>query len=575
MAHQDRESGSARIGWRDWSKAAFAEASERDRLVLLTSSAFWSADTRALDERVLADSALVDLVESSLVPVRFDADRMPHVRDRYNSAGWPIVALLTPHGEVLWAGATRDAAQLRGFLAQATGAWRTRREEIEQQIRMRELAGSASRSRHAIGMVRREAADDVLTAAQASFDTRNGGFGDSFKMVAPDIVELLLAQGARLENPDWVEMASRTLEGMVAGEISDAERGGFFRLARQPDWTGPSTEKLLETNAWALRAFGIAAHVLRRADWADVAARTVEWADKTLGLENGLWGGSQAAHDAYYEGRAHDAPPVDRTVYTDATAQWIAALAEVGGRLRRPEWVEHAARALDTLCDTMRAPDGLLYHYRPENGSPALVGLLSDVAETARACVAVAQATGQPGWLQRAGAFADALISQFWADEGGFCDIAPCVDRIAGLRHVARPFETNATAAALLVDLSVLEGGRAWRAPAERALATLSPLAGRYGIAAAGFALAVEHHFEPPRSFVVVGRGESARNLRAAALALPLLDRQVWTLPDGGSVGGRRFEPTEPAVVYACSTRRCSAPISRPEELSVDSPPAR
>ena len=564
----------ARIRWRDWGSAAFDEARDTDRPVLLTATAAWSADAQALDA-IFQDPALASVIEESLVPIRFDADRLPHVRDRYNSAGWPITALLTPHGDMLWAGHATSADQLRTYITQVTQAWRSRRGEIEEEMRRRQLAGDASRVRRNAGMVRREAADDVLTAAQASFDERNGGFGDSFKLIPPDVIELLLVQAQRLDNPDWIGMATRTLDGMLAGEVIDRTRGGVFRLARRPDWTEPSTEKLLEANAWALRAFGVGAHVLHRDDWRDVAERIVAWADATLACGQAIWCGSQSAADEYYaaDGAVGDAPPIDRTLFTDACAQWIAALAEVGGRLGRDDWVTRAAVALDELIESMRAPDGLLHHFRPENGEPAMPGLLSDVAETARACTVVAQATGDPRWLVQATAFADTMLTHFWAEEGGFCDMAAVVERVGALRHEARPFETNATAAAVLVDLSVLEGGRAWRASAERCLAVLSPLAGRYGIAAAGFALAVEHYFEPPRSFVVVGHGPAAARLRAAALAVPVLDRQVWSLPEGGSVGGRRFEPASHPVVYACSSRRCSAPISRPEELGIDSTP--
>ena len=563
------------IEWRDWGGAAFEEAHAQDRPVLLTATATWSADTRLLEQRVFSDPLLAGLVHETLVPIRFDADRLPHVRDRYNSNGWPIIALLTPGGDILWAGHTTGADQLRAVVAQASQAWRARREEIDAELRRRQLAGATSRARSSGGMVRREAADDVLTAAQASFDLRNGGFGESYKMVVPDIIELLFIEGHALDNPDWIGMATRTLDGMLAGEVYDRVHGGFFRLTREPDWTQPSTEKLLETNAWALRAFGFGAHVMNRADWREAAERTVDWVEATLALPDGLWGGSQAADDEFHQGSGTDTPPVDATVFTDACAQWIGALAEVGGRFGREDWVRRASDALDTLLRTMRASDGLLHHYRAPGRAPECPGLLSDVAEAARACVAVAQASGDARLTDAAVEIGEAMLHHFWAADGGFCDIAANVEKIAGLRHEARPFETNAAAACVLVELSTLERGRGLRACAERALAALSPLAGRYGIAAAGFALAVEHYFEPPRAFVVVGSGVAADRLRSAALAVPVVDRHVWTLAEGGAVAGRRFEPAEPAVVYACSSRRCSAPITRPEELSAASPPSR
>lgn len=572
--------GSERMGearaseWRDWGAAAFDEAREKDQPVLLSGVANWCADSRRLIERVLSSPQVDASIREGLVPVRFDADRLPHVRDRYNAAGWPVTALVTPDGDLLWAGPASTPEHFANFVRQAMRAWRDRRAELERDIRRREFAGEASRGRRAAGgLVRREAADDVLTAAQAMFDARDGGFGESFKLLPPDIIELLYVQAHRLDNPDWVEMATRTLDGMIAGEIIDRKRGGIFRLARSPDWTNPSTEKLLESNAWALRAFGLGAHLLDRADWREVAEGIVAWAEATLALPDGLWAGSQAANDAFYAGDADaEEPSVDRTVFTDACAQWLAALAEVGGRFGRDDWVRRAAQGLNALLVTMGSSDGLLHHYRAEGGEPAISGLLSDVAETARACVVVAQVSGDAVWIERAVALAEAMQASFWAEDGGFRDIAPSVERVAALRRQARPFESNATAASVLVDLSVLDGGRAWRASAERALAVLSPLAGRYGVAAAGFALAVEHHFEPARAFVVVGSGNAADRLRAAALAVPVVDRQVWTLARGGTVCGRRFEPADPPVVYACSTRRCSAPISRPEELSAPGP---
>lgn len=563
------------IDWREWSAAAFDEARAADRPVLLSGYASWCADSRNLRDRVLSHPDVAAVVSEEFVPVRFDADRLPHVRDRYNAAGWPVTALLTPDGDLLWAGPTPTPDHFRSFVRQAAQAWRDRRSELEFEIRRRALASDATRGRvTGGGLVRREAADDVLTAAQAAFDERNGGFGESFKPVQPDIIELLLVQGHNADNPDWIQMATRTLDGMLAGDIMDRRNGGFFRLARKPDWTDPATEKLLESNAWALRAFGVGAHLLGRADLVDAVEGTVAWADDTLALPDGLWGGSQAADDSFHAGgHADEGPPVDRTVYTDAAAQWISALAEVGGRLGRDDWVRRAARGLDALLDTMSADDGLLYHFRPEGGEPAVAGLLSDVVETARACLVLAQATGDWARLTRATELANAMRAHFWAEDGGFNDIAPRIAPVAALSRAVRPFETNATAASVLVDLSMLENGRSWRALAERALAVLTPLAGRYGIGGAGFALAVEHYFEPPRFFAVVGDGVAAERLRNAALAVPVVDRQVWSLPGGGVVAGRRFQVATPAVVYACTSRRCSAPIASPEELSVASPP--
>lgn len=570
MAQSAGMTDSTGISWHDWGARPFEEARRMDRPVLLVGQAKWCADSRTLRERVFSSAAVASDVQAATVPVRFDADRMPHVRDRYNAGGWPITTLLTPDGDILWAGRVPTAEHMTDTLRRVNDAWHARRSQINEEVKRRALAEELSDRRMSGGLVRREAADDVLTAAQQYFDERNGGFGEGFKLILPDIIELLLVQAYRTDNPDWVTMAARTLDGILAGEMEDAERGGFFRLARNADWTDPSTEKLLEANAWALRSFGLAAHLLERDDWRDAATRTVAWADASLGLPDGLWGASQAARGHADNGGA----AVDRTVLTDACGQWIAALAEIGGRLGQDDWVTRAESSLVTLLDSMGGDSGLLHHFREEGGEPELPGLLSDMVECCRACVAVGQATGDAAWLERAIALLDTIQARFWTPEGGYNDIADSVESVGALRRSARPFETNAGAALAMLDVAQTEAGHGWRAVAERTLATLSPLAGRYGIAGAGFALAVEHFFEPPRFFAIVGKGAAAKRLRRAALAVPIAERHVWSLPDGGSIGTRRFEPADKPVVYACTSLRCSSPMSSTTDLRTPAAPA-
>lgn len=556
------------IDWQPWGADAFERAEAEGRLILLSGAAHWCADCRALNHGVLADRGILRLVREQLLPVRFDADRLPHVRDRYNAGGWPIIALLTPAGEILWIGSPSTAHELESVTERVLDAWTKRREEIDREIERRRMAAQANRKRRGTsGIIRRESADDVLTAAQQTFDDRNGGWGESPKYLPPDAVVLLYVAGARHDNPDWARMASHTLDGVAAGELHDKVAGGFFRMAHGADWTTPSTEKLLEANAWALRAFAFGAHVEDRPDRVRIVEDTVAWADRTLRLPNGLWGGSQAADPEYYarpadERAGGDAPAVDNAVFTDACAEWIAALAEAGGRLGRTAWVEDASAALTTLLDRMDAGDGLLYHYREADGTCHTPGLLSDVVEAGRACLAVAQATGQMEFVRHARRLAETLRGQFWAEDGGFEDLVEgCVERTGALRYHERPFELNAVAAGFLVDLTLATEERSHRALAERTLALLSPMAGRYGVNGATFALATEHFFEPPTRIVIAGAGEGAGALRQAALALPVADRQVWSLPEGGSIGGRRIPVPDEPVVHVCGQQRWSQPI--------------
>jgi hypothetical protein len=569
-----RPDGSQTIAWRPWGKAAFEEAERTDRPVLLTLTAVWCAWCRRMDETTFSDPEVVRLVGESLVPVRVDADRYPHVQERYIMGGWPTHAFLTPTGEVLWAGTNAPPEQFLAVARQVLTAWRDRRPELEAEIARRRRALEAARARHpAVGLVRREAADDVLTAVQETFDPRNGGFGNAPKFPQPDVLELLAVHAERLGDRTALEMVERTLDGILAGELWDTVEGGFHRYALEPDWTEPRHEKILEVNAGLLRAYALGARLDGRDDWREVAERTVEWVEARLGLEDGLWGGSQAADEAYYRldavGRRDREPPyVDPVVYTDANASWIRALAEAGSRLGRPDWIRRAADALTTLLAAMAADDGLLHHFRAPGGEPSLPGLLVDSVEAARACVAVAQATGEGEFLDRARRLADAMEKHLWAGDGGFFDHLPSGEAIGALRYRDRPFDRNAAAARLFLDLAQATGERSYRAVAERTLALLSPLAGRYGAAGAEFALAVEEFFEPPLHVVVVGPAAEAAPLRVAALALPVAARRVWSLERGGRIGALSFPESTTPAAYVCGGHACSPPITEPDRLA-------
>ncbi|MFW6079420.1 MAG: DUF255 domain-containing protein, partial [Gemmatimonadota bacterium] len=250
LRSSSRSNRTDRIGWRPWGAAAFDEAVDSDRPVLLNLTAGWCRFCREMDETTYSAPPLIELINGELIPIRVDADRHPHVEQRYIAGGWPTNAFLTPTGEVLWAGTFVSPEEFRSVARNVLDAWRDRREELEKEVERRRKAMHAARSqRPAVGLVRRDAADDVLTAIRDAFDARNGGFGAEPKFPHPAAVELLYTLGARRRDAARVELADRTLDGMLAGELWDAVEGGFFRYALRADWTEPRSEKLLEVNA--------------------------------------------------------------------------------------------------------------------------------------------------------------------------------------------------------------------------------------------------------------------------------------------------------------------------------------
>jgi uncharacterized protein YyaL (SSP411 family) len=487
------------VRWQHWTAEAFEAAAESERPIFLHLTTTWCRACHEMDEGPFSDERIIELINDNLVPIRVDADRLPHVQDRYIAAGWPTSALLAPSGEVFWSDNGVSTPDLRRYIEGVLDAWRDRRDPMLREVEKRRKAMEAARSRRqAHRMVRREAADDVLTGAEEQFDARNGGFGDAPKFIHAEGVELLFSQGRALPNPNWTAMAERSLDGMVAGEIEDRIDGGFFHYALQADWTMPQVEKLLSVNARVLSAFvaGVR-HSPERDDWREVVMRTVDWVDGTLGRD-GLWAGSQAADPGYYadddrSGRDH--PPVDGTIFTDSSAMWIAALADAGQVLGRDEWTQRAAEALDTLLDRMAAPGDSLVHYAAPDAEPP-AGLLVDLLHAARAALAVARTTDEESALDNARRLVGTMKETLWDQDGGFADTPRTLEPLGVLRFRDRPFEENALAARLHIGLARRTGSGSHRVVAERILGLLSPVAGRYAIEGATFAMGVEEFFE-------------------------------------------------------------------------------
>jgi uncharacterized protein YyaL (SSP411 family) len=568
-------SGSASpIQWRPWGRAAFDEAVAGDRPVLLNLTAVWCVFCLQMEEETYADPARAATVNAEFVPVRVDVDRLPHVQERYIAGGWPTNAFLTPTGEVLWAGTYVGPDEFDEVARGVITAWNDRRGELRQEVQRRRKALEAARHRQpTTALVRREAAADVVSGMRHAFDARHGGFGEAPKFPYPDAVDLLLAEARITGDVAFLEMAEQTLDGILAGELWDDVDSGFYRYALGADWTAPRLEKLLDPNATLLRAFALGAAIRGRADWRGRAEEIVAWVEGTLRREDGLWAASQHADGEYWTldaaGRRGRTPPApDSTVYAASNAYWIRALAEAGARLGHPEWVERAAGALPLLLRRFAAPGGLLFHYQVPGQPPAVAGLLMDPLEAARACIMVAQASGRREFLDHALRLTAGMTATLWADHGGFYDHVRSEDDVAALALRDRPFEANSDAGRLLLDLHQVTGERGHRALAERIFATLSPLAGRYEIAGAAFALGVEEFFDPPRTVVLVGDPEATAALRHAAFRLPDADLRVWTLPKGGRIGGLAF-PAQPApAAYLCGRHGASAPLTDPGALA-------
>lgn len=259
-------------------------------------------------------------------------------------------------------------------------------------------------------------------------------------------------------------------------------------------------------------------------------------------------------------------PALDDKILADWNGLMIAALARAGAFLNAPEWIEMARTAFGAVCRLMERDGRLGHSWRA--GKLVFPGLASDHAAMARAAIALAEATGDAGYVAKAEAYLDTLEGHYVDPHSGALfltadDAPPLVVRPMSTMDEAQP-NYQSVAADALVRLAALTGRTDLRDRADRILSALSGTAAKNAIAHGALLNAIATRLSLAEISVVRDRqGLFTR----AALALPFLDRIVIradaqdTLPAGSLAEAQAATAPPTGAAFVCRDGRCSAPV--------------
>ncbi|MFJ8084233.1 thioredoxin domain-containing protein [Streptomyces sp. NPDC096205] len=203
------------------------------------------------------------------------------------------------------------------------------------------------------------------------------------------------------------------------------------------------------------------------------------------------------------------APGRDDKVVAAWNGLAIAALAETGACLERPDLVDAALAAADLLVRVHLDDHGRLARTSKDGRVGANAGVLEDYADVAEGFLALASVTGEGVWLDFAGLLLDHVLTRFVdAESGALYDTA--VDAEQLIRRPQDPTDNAApsgwtAAAGALLSYAAHTGAEPHRAAAERALGVVKALGPRVP-RFIGWGLAVaEALLDGPREVAVVG----------------------------------------------------------------------
>ena len=316
------------VDWYPWGAEAHARATSEDKPILLSigySSCHWC---HVMERESFEDSETAAFMNEHFVCVKVDREERPDVDAIYMEAvqamtghgGWPLTAFLDSGASPFFCGTyyppepRHGMPSFRMVLEAVVASWQTKRGEIAEQAgRIRERLDAAGRiepSEDDVSSALLEEAEQLLVT---NADPVNGGFGNAPKFPPASAIEFLLARGER-------EVASRALDGMLAGGIHDQIGGGFARYAVDAKWLVPHFEKMLYDNALLARAYLHGFQALGHARWGETCERTLEWMLREM---RGKEGGFKSALDADSEG-------VEGRFYVWAEDEFRCVLAEAG-----------------------------------------------------------------------------------------------------------------------------------------------------------------------------------------------------------------------------------------------------
>jgi len=267
-------------------------------------------------------------------------------------------------------------------------------------------------------------------------------------------------------------------------------------------------------------------------------------------------------------------PGLDDKVLADWNGLMVAGLVNASLAFEEPSWIQIAARAFLFVDAKMGRGDRLGHSWR--DGRLLFPGLASDHAAMIRAALALHEATGESGYLERALDWQAGLDRHYANPQtGGYFLTA---DDAEGL--VVRPNSTadeatpnpNAVAAQNLVRLAFYSGQDAWRTLADKLFDGLLPLANENLFMHVALLNALDLRLRAAE-IVVVGSGPPADALVAAALKIPYLDRIVLRAPNPQSLPGRhpaqdKIRSTPGIAAFVCVGETCSLPVTSSEQLA-------
>lgn len=514
------------VKWREWGEAAFQEAQQQHKPVVVFLVAFWCGYCQQMDETSLSNQHIQALLNAFFIPIRVEESQRPDVDLRYNQNGWPTIAFLTPVGDPLFSINYTAPEPFLDLLVKLVDAYQRDRATLLDTGARNRAEALARQSQVPPAPLGPAIVAEIAGMVEGLADATHGGYGTPFKFLHTEANDFLLYLHEVTGDTLHLDHVAFTLKNMRQSRMYDENDGGFFRYSSKPDWREPHPEKLLDDQASLLRNYLRTYLVTGNTVYRGVAEELIHYLNTALSTDATpcFFGCQDYVRPALDLAAARQGPLqrlslIDELVYCDANARAVSAYLDAWWLLGREDCKRRAQLILEQLWNTLRAPDGGMYHYA--NSEPRVAGLLMDSVAMGTALLDAYGVCGDAVYLERAQCLAEAIVRRHRSPEGGFFDISE-----TGPANLKRPiaiFTQNAHAATFFIRLADLSGDIAQRKLAHWALKGFPNTHRHHDAFAAGFGQALGRLLALPLLVTLSGTPGDPHVLQLARAALTQL----------------------------------------------------
>jgi uncharacterized protein YyaL (SSP411 family) len=553
------------VQWREWGEAAFQEAQEQDKLIVVFLTAFWCGYCQQMDETSLSNKNIHALLNAFFIPIRVEESQRPDVDLRYNQNGWPTIAFLTPLGDPLFSVNYTAPEPFLDLLVKLVDAYQRDQSALLDTGSRNRTEAQARQSREPPARLGPAIVAEIAGMVEGLADATHGGYGTPFKFLHTEANDFLLYLHEVTGDVSHLEHVAFTLQTMRQSRTYDDNDGGFFRYSSKPDWQEPHPEKRLDDQAGLLRNVLRTYLLTGNAAYRGIAEELIDYLNTKLSTSTTpcFFGCQDYVRPALDLAAARRGPQplislIDELVYCDANARAASAYLDAWWILGREECKTRALQILERVWKTMRAPDGGMYHF--VGGEPLVSGLLMDSVMMGNALLDAYSICGGDEYLARAQHLGEDIARQHRSPDGGFFDISE--PGPANLKVPITVFSQNANAALFFVRLADLSGHIAHRKLAHWALKPFPNTHRHHEAFAAGFGQALGRLLALPLRVTLHGTPGDLHLLQLARAALTQLRHGDIVL---------RFQEDwgcEIPNARLCLGNRQIGPITDPADLS-------